>query len=164
VAGVWSEARQTNTLLQRLLRLGSVKGLVVLQSCLYLSRLSPLLIQEFMMGIASFSPQMGRATGLSILLAPIQAIAALFVPAPSIPVHTRSPVSSAMAYRASAQPHDTRKFAAAMTAQVGHPTAPLQRLKIVRQFEPGTNRSCAGRLVISGRMADVCAELDRMAG
>ncbi len=116
------------------------------------------------MGIASFSPQMGRATGLSILLAPIQAIAALFLPAPSIPVHTRSAVSPAMAYRASAQPHDMRKLAVARPAQVSQHTAPLQPLKIVRQFEPGANRSCAGRLVISGRMADVCAELDRMAG
>jgi hypothetical protein len=26
------------------------------------------------------------------------------------------------------------------------------------------NRSAGGRMVISGRMADVCAELDRMAG
>ena len=36
------------------------------------------------------------------------------------------------------------------------------RLKIVRRFEPGVGASLAGRMVISGRMADVCAELDRM--
>jgi hypothetical protein len=40
----------------------------------------------------------------------------------------------------------------------------VQRLKIVREFEAGSSRSCAGRLVISGRMADVCAELERLAG
>ncbi len=39
----------------------------------------------------------------------------------------------------------------------------LSRLKIVRQFEPGASSLCAGRMTISGRMADVCAELDRMA-
>jgi hypothetical protein len=126
--------------------------------------LTPQLIQEFMMGIASFSPQLGRASGLSILLAPIHAIAAFFIPAPSIPVHTRSAVSPAMAFRASAQPHNMRKPAAIRPVQVSNRTAPVQRLKIVRQFEPGANRSCSGRLVISGRMADVCAELDRMAG
>ena len=36
-------------------------------------------------------------------------------------------------------------------------------LKILREFEPGKCRSATGRLVISGRMADVCAALDRMA-
>jgi len=38
-----------------------------------------------------------------------------------------------------------------------------KRLKVVREFEAGISPSCAGRMVISGRMADVCAELDRMA-
>ncbi len=38
-----------------------------------------------------------------------------------------------------------------------------RRLRVVREFEAGISPSCAGRMVISGRMADVCAELDRMA-
>lgn len=42
------------------------------------------------------------------------------------------------------------------------PTSPC-RLKVVRQVEPGIGASLAGRMVISGRMVDVCAELDRMA-
>jgi hypothetical protein len=117
-----------------------------------------------MMGIASFSPQFGRSTGLSMLLAPIQALAALFVPAQSASAPTRSAISPAMAYRASAHPYKTLKLADAKPAQKSPSTAKVQRLKIVRQFEPGANRSCAGRLVISGRMSDVCAELDRMAG
>ena len=36
------------------------------------------------------------------------------------------------------------------------------RLRILREFEPGASPACAGRMVISGRMADVCAELERM--
>ena len=36
------------------------------------------------------------------------------------------------------------------------------RLRISREFEPGNAATCAGRMVISGRMADVCDELDRM--
>ena len=116
------------------------------------------------MGIAYFSPQMGRTTGLSMLLAPIHALAALFLPARAAPVHNRTAVRPAMAYRASAQAHCLPKLAPAKPSQYNNPTASLQRLKIVRQFEPGANRSSAGRLVISGRMADVCAELERMAG
>ena len=39
---------------------------------------------------------------------------------------------------------------------------PPARLKIVRQFESDIGPLCAGRMTISGSMADVCAELDRM--
>ena len=38
------------------------------------------------------------------------------------------------------------------------------RLRVLREFEAGTSPSCAGRMFISGRMADVCAELERMSG
>jgi hypothetical protein len=57
------------------------------------------------------------------------------------------------------------------TAKIQH-TAPMtqltrQPLRVVRLIEVGTpaaNASqMAGRMVISGRMSDVCAELDRMA-
>ena len=41
---------------------------------------------------------------------------------------------------------------------------PVQRpLRVVRIMEAGQPRSQVGRMVISGRMADVCAELDRLA-
>jgi hypothetical protein len=36
-------------------------------------------------------------------------------------------------------------------------------LRVVRVVEPSAPRSVAGRMVISGRLADVCAELDRLA-
>jgi hypothetical protein len=36
-------------------------------------------------------------------------------------------------------------------------------LRIVRVLEAGQGQSCVGRMVISGRMTDVCAELDRLA-
>ena len=116
------------------------------------------------MGIASLSPLFGRSTGLSMLLAPIQALAAFFVPAQSASASSRPGFSPAMAYRAPAQPYKTLRLVEARPVRKSVALAPVQRLKIVRQFEPGANRSCAGRLVISGRMSDVCAELDRMAG
>jgi hypothetical protein len=37
---------------------------------------------------------------------------------------------------------------------------PLRVFRVVEKDQP---RSCSGRMVISGRMADVCAELDRLA-
>ena len=43
-------------------------------------------------------------------------------------------------------------------------SGPVQRpLRIVRVIDPRGGRSAAGRMVISGRMADVCAEIDRLA-
>jgi hypothetical protein len=36
-------------------------------------------------------------------------------------------------------------------------------LRVVRVIEKGQSLSSVGRMVISGRMADVCAELDRLA-
>jgi hypothetical protein len=38
-----------------------------------------------------------------------------------------------------------------------------QGLRVVRESDSAIGAECAGRMVISGRMADVCAELDRMA-
>jgi hypothetical protein len=40
---------------------------------------------------------------------------------------------------------------------------PHRPLRVVRVVEPRHSRVNAGRMVISGRMADVCAELDRLA-
>jgi hypothetical protein len=43
------------------------------------------------------------------------------------------------------------------------PTAPTKPLRVVRIAEDGANSSYgAGRMVMSGRMADICAELDRL--
>ena len=41
--------------------------------------------------------------------------------------------------------------------------AAARPLRVVRVVERGQSRSDVGRMVISGRMADVCAELDRLA-
>ena len=41
-------------------------------------------------------------------------------------------------------------------------TGKVMPLRVLRVVESGQPRSCTGRLVISGRMADVCAELDRL--
>ena len=41
-------------------------------------------------------------------------------------------------------------------------TAKTMPLRVLHEVEAGMPRSSAGRMVISGRMADVCAELDRL--
>ena len=45
-----------------------------------------------------------------------------------------------------------------------HPHRPARSaLRVVRESDAAIRPDCAGRMVISGRMADVCAELERMA-
>ncbi len=61
--------------------------------------------------------------------------------------------------------------AAAPAAPVAHRPAPVhrpvpaatRRLRVVRVFEGPQAAAGAGRMVICGRMADVCAELERLA-
>lgn len=42
-------------------------------------------------------------------------------------------------------------------------TTPSRPLRVVRFLEAGQTPAQVGRMVISGRMSDVCAELDRLA-
>jgi hypothetical protein len=54
--------------------------------------------------------------------------------------------------------------AAATAAHPARRVPPAPRpLRVVRVMEAGQPRTQVGRMVISGRMADVCAELDRLA-
>ncbi len=43
-----------------------------------------------------------------------------------------------------------------------HPRTAVRPLRVVQWLETGQSPSQVGRLVISGRLADVCAELDRL--
>lgn len=120
------------------------------------------------MGIASFS----RSSLLSVLLAPLQALAALWVPSQPLPGAPSSSPVPAFRRLAANDSSATKSIAASpVTTGAGAPknghsaarSGAPRRLKVVREFEAGISPSCAGRMVISGRMADVCAELDRMA-
>lgn len=87
------------------------------------------------MGIASLA----RSPILSIFFAPVQALAAWFVPTPRFP----SPLT--------------------VKTDPIHAKIPAHScLRIVCEFDPTVSPACAGRMVISGRMTDVCAELERM--
>ncbi len=116
------------------------------------------------MAIVSFSPLSDRASGLSVLLAPVQAFVALFMPRRPAPTRAKTAASPSLGCRApSLFWHPESKPAANDQIANAYSDVPVHRLKIVRHFEPGVSRACSGRLVISGRLSDVCAELDRMA-
>ena len=120
------------------------------------------------MGIAVFSRSPALSPLWSVLLSPLQALAALLRPAPPLPAFvaaSRRQATVELPVPLKTTVAGTRH--ASMTSNkpcqtVAKATSP-RRLKIVREFEAGVSPSCAGRMVISGRMADVCAELDRMA-
>jgi hypothetical protein len=59
----------------------------------------------------------------------------------------------------------TEAFVPAVASAKSAPLMPSlsHTLRVVRLVERGQTRSQVGRMVISGRMADVCAELDRLA-
>ena len=116
------------------------------------------------MGIANFSPHFSRLPPLTALRAPFHALVALFMPAQSASAIASNRTKQAMICRTAGT---SLRLNGSQTELSGWPITATQssmsRLKIVREFEPGIAPSAAGRMVISGRMADVCAELDRMA-
>ena len=123
------------------------------------------------MGIVSFS----HSSMLSVLLAPVQALAAWFVPAQNASGRF-SPPAAAQRFNQLALPFASpsrtaaRQHQPAVASAIDGKTSKLplkkpapSRLRVVREFDSNVGPACAGRMVISGRMADVCAELDRMA-
>ncbi len=69
-------------------------------------------------------------------------------------LNCRVPVAPASARRAAA---------VACAAPAASRARPPRRLRVVRIIEGSQAAASAGRMVISGRMADVCAELERLA-
>ena len=61
------------------------------------------------------------------------------------------------------QPHPGRVKVSGPARPVRAAAAKRPPLRVVRVLETGQAPAHAGRLMISGRMVDVCAELDRMA-
>lgn len=96
---------------------------------------------------------------------------------------TWSPVQSLLRWLAPALPHATRPAGGDASRALpsngawsakpatspcstasGSPMSPMppRALRVVRVMEVGQKPAQVGRMVISGRLADVCAELDRM--
>ena len=70
-----------------------------------------------------------------------------------------APLRGLMAARPSASGHHAPRA----QRLVAPPARHSRPLRIVRIVEPSRAAADAGRIRISGRMADVCAELDRLA-
>jgi hypothetical protein len=93
-----------------------------------------------------------------ILVAPLQSLVRWLT-------SDRSPVTRPGVGSMQPRPATAPELIAACAVSTGvecqkvHATKPL---RVVRVVEAGQTRSCVGRMVISGRMADVCAELDRL--
>jgi hypothetical protein len=123
-------------------------------------------VQEFLMGIASIS----GTSMAGLLLAPLHALVGFFAPwqaaaaAPIVRNRVRQPMGHmdrpAQAAGLQPLPPAGRLESKALAAPL-RPTC--SRLRIVRVMDAGCSPHAAGRMMISGRMADVCAELDRMA-
>lgn len=106
-------------------------------------------------------------------LAPLQGFFRWFGPSPSTP---RRPVTPPAFLRPRAcnepaihepaagslrsEPCSTKRFAPGTVTPLLRSALPVVR--VVRMLEAGQPRASVGRMVISGRMADVCAELDRL--
>ena len=118
------------------------------------------------MGIAGFSPSVFCAPRTSTLLAPVQALMALFMPVQPIKANRHS-VVRAPELRTPVKPNPVKSNLVKPNPAEPEPAAVRSRqttcLRVTREFDPCNKRSHAGRMVISGRMADVCAELDRIA-
>lgn len=116
------------------------------------------------MGIVDFS----RSPILSVLLAPVQAVAAWFIPSQSASGQRTVPTAAQDSSSQMALPFGSggtplrRHPAAAKSGKTSAKIPAPSRLRVVREFDLAVSPACAGRMVISGRMADVCAELERM--
>ena len=106
---------------------------------------------------------------LSLLIAPLQAVVLFFAPhaVGTKPLGMRSPVRSAAP---SAVPHAAPGSAVLRTSRITYPSTmphisakPIHRVRVVRNIDAALPADRAGRMVVSGRFADVCAELDRLA-
>jgi hypothetical protein len=130
------------------------------------------LIQEIFMQVVNFSHFSSRLSYLTPLLSPINMLAAwLAKPASACPLVP--PANAPLAHQRLTLPFSrarnshrnrTTGRVSSFNSAAFEPDEPEKaRLRIVREHDAAVGSACAGRMTISGRMADVCAELERMA-
>lgn len=111
------------------------------------------------MGIASFSP-----TGL---LGSFQGLVGwLTASAPNMRASRPSPASrpaAAWVPNRANHPSPSPAWPARPSCSAAPPVSPRRPVRVLRVIDTPLVATSAGRMRISGRMADVCAELERMA-
>jgi hypothetical protein len=130
------------------------------------------LIQEIFMQVVNFSHFSSHLSHLAPLFSPISALATWFaqptsteplVPPANAPLaHQRLTLPFARASRLH-RPPSVGRVSSFKSAAFEARNPAVARLRVVREQDAALSPVCAGRMTISGRMADVCAELDRMA-
>jgi hypothetical protein len=120
------------------------------QSCLNYFR-------SFYMGIAFATVGSGVSAVLQIIFAPLNALVGFFAP------WQAGGRSHAAATKSIAKKHDLTVTPQHFDFEFGSKPVQQRPVRVVRVSDAATPRHGAGRMVISGRMADVCAELDRLA-
>jgi hypothetical protein len=110
---------------------------------------------------------------VTCLLGPLQALVVFFAPHTSA-VGPRLHGSRSASLSPSAKAHNSiglqRLAPDTQHARVTYPTRsvrvsaqPIHRVRVVRNIDTSLPADRAGLMVVSGRFADVCAELDRLA-
>ncbi len=114
---------------------------------------------------------------LSLLVAPLQAVVLFFAPHASTvkPTGIRVPTRAHTSMSQSGAPRvpSTGVSANSSFVHAGRTTyprvranvsaKPIHRVRVVRNVDASLPADRAGRMVVSGRFADVCAELDKLA-
>ncbi len=108
---------------------------------------------------------------LSLFIAPVQAVVLFFAPhagtfktAQVRPASRSTYGATAQALGASPALQLARASRVAYPSRSSHITAkPIHRVRVVRNVDTSLPADRAGRMRVSGRFADVCAELDRLA-
>lgn len=94
----------------------------------------------------------------------LSATVRFFSPLSVVMAHLRPLVAPSVArYRVALPPVSYGQHGhAAPQTQAPHPASKRLPLRVVRIVDTGHTPASAGRMTISGSMADVCAELDRL--
>ena len=124
------------------------------------------------MQVVNFSHFSSHLSYLAPLFSPINTLAA-WLAQPAATRRLVPPANAPLAHQRLTLP-----FTRANSSQYKHATGRVSsfksaafeakgpataRLRVVREQDAAMSPACAGRMTISGRMVDVCAELDRMA-
>jgi hypothetical protein len=117
---------------------------------------------------------------LSLLIAPVQAVVLFFAPHAAagkpngvrMPARAHASTSAQTMQHAHAAPtaHANAAHPRTTHPRTTHPRSktyvsakPIHRVRVVRNVDASLPADRAGRMVVSGRFADVCAELDKLA-